>query len=402
MSINHAAREEIRRLADQVRRIAREPKNAEKAAYWQPAAETARDHWRGTPRPRRELPRAPITVEPEITMWAKILGFQITDFYQDPVCYLVNSLRMMVFRYQHWEDETAIGLQMPIWLGVTLESSLFGARTVLQKDEYPWLDREPVIRTEEDLDRLEYPDFRSSGLMPQAHRYYEVLRETLDEDFTVTFPEWGRSPFGVAFHLRGYENLAADMALNPEFAHRLLSFLTEARRRWTRERAQFLGRPVDKGNLYNDEVNTPSMSPDMYERFALPYEQELSEFHGGILYWHSCGDTTAMVDRVARIPGLEMFHVGPWTDGAVCMGVFGGKMPLEFCLHPFQDVQHADEPAREKRLRAIAEACGGAPYTVRADGMQMIHGPGAAGVEAGLRGIRDWISTADRVLREVR
>jgi hypothetical protein len=386
---------------DRVRRIAQESKNLEKARFWEPAPETARDHWRGTPRPRRDLPRAPITVEPEITMWAKILGFRITDFYQDPVCYLTNSLRMTAYRYQNWDDETAIGLQVPIWLGVTLESSLFGARTIFEQDEYPWLDREPVIRTEKDLDRLDYPDFRSSGLMPQAHRYYEVLRDLLDEDFTVTFPEWGRSPFGVAFHIRGYENLAADMATNPEFVHRLLAFLTEARRQWTLERARFLGREVEKGNLYNDEVNTPSMSPDMYERFALPYEQELSAFHGGILYWHSCGDTTAMVDRIARISRLGMFHVGPWTDGAVCMKVFQGRMPLEFCLHPFQDVQHADEAAMVKRLRTIGSTCGGAPYTVRADGLQMVYGPGASGVEAGLRAIREWISTADRVLRGI-
>ncbi len=396
MRIQTRVRDEIRRLMDQVRRIEGEPKNIEKARFWEPAAETARDHWRGTPRPRRDLPRAPITVEPEITMWAKILGFRMTDFYHDPVCYLTNSLRMMVHRYEHWDDDTAIGRQVPIWLGVTLESSLFGARTIFAEDEYPWLDRKPVIGSEEDLDRLEYPDFRTSGLMPQAHRYFEVLRELLEDDFTVTFPEWGRSPFGVAFHIRGYENLAADMALNPEFAHRLLGFITESRRRWTRERARFLGRQVEKGNLYNDEVNTPSMSPDMYERFALPYERELSDFHGGILYWHSCGDTTAMVDRIARIGTLEMFHVGPWTDGAVCNQVFRGQVPLEFCLHPFQDVQHADRPAMERRLRAIGAACGAGPYTVRADGIQVIDG-----LEPALRAIEEWIATADRVLRDL-
>jgi uroporphyrinogen-III decarboxylase len=400
LKIDTAAREQIRRLMDRVRRIAEEPKNLERARLWEPAPETARDHWRGTPRPRKDLPRAPITVEPEITMWARILGFSMLDFYRDPVCYLTNSLRMMVYRYEHWDDDTAVGLQVPIWLGVTLESSLFGARTIFEQDEYPWLDREPVIRSEEDLERLEYPDFRSSGLMPQAHRYYEVLRELLDEDFTVTFPEWGRSPYGVAFHIRGYENLAVDMAGDGEFVHRLLAFITESRKRWTTERARFLGRKVEKGNLYNDEVNTPSMSPLMYEQFALPYERELSDFHGGILYWHSCGDTTAMVDRIARIGTLELFHVGPWTDGAVCLQVFQGKVPLEFCLHPFQDVQHADPQTREKRLRSIAAICGGTPYTVRADGIQVIDGPGAAGLEKGIRAIVEWIATADRVLRE--
>ena len=46
------------------------------------------------------------------------------------------------------------------------------------------------------------------------------------------------------------------------------SFITQARKKWTTERAQFLGKSVGKGNIYNDEVNCPSISPTMYEEFC--------------------------------------------------------------------------------------------------------------------------------------
>jgi hypothetical protein len=388
-------RDTIKRLLGRVREIAACPKNQERAAYWEPAADRAMDHWRGTPRPRRGLPHAPITVEPEVTLWRKILGFDIRSYYTDPVVYLTNYLRMLIYRYENWDDQTVIGLQVPIWLGVTLESSLFGARTVYTDNDYPWLDREPALRRREDLDRLPMPDFRTSGLMPLVHRYFEEIRELVDDDVTVSFHEWGRSPFGVAFHIRGMENLLADMMDDPHFTHRLMRFITDARKSWASQRAAFLGRPVEKGNLYNDEVNTPTLSPALYDEFVLPYEQELSEFHGGILYWHSCGETTAMVPSIARIPRLEMFHVGPWTDGKVCMKVFKGAVPLEFCLHPVKDVQQADAAWIEKRLRSIAGACDGAAYTVRADGIQIVQG-----VDKDLAVLKEWLSAANRVLKE--
>ena len=394
MGASRKEKDTIKKLLERIRAIAVDPRNLEKKKYWVPEAETARDHWRGKPRMRTRLPRAPITVEPEVTFWRKILGFDIRDYYQNPVTYLINYLRMLIFRFENWGDETAIGLNIPIWLGVTLESSLFGARTVYTDDDYPWLDRRPVIERPEDLGKLPEPNFRTSGLMPLVHRYFEEISSLVDDDVTVSFHEWGRSPFGVAFHIRGMEGLLADVLDNPNFVHRLLRLITDARKSWVSERAKFLGRPIEKGNLYNDEINTPTLSPALYEEFALPYEQELSVFHGGILYWHSCGDTTALVPSIARIPNLEMFHVGPWTDGEACMKAFKGQMPLEFCLHPVRDVQDASRDSMTAKLCGIVKACDGSAYTIRADGLQLMHG-----LEKDLAAIREWTLVADSVLR---
>ena len=194
-------REQVERLQDRVRSIAAQPGNRDRLRFWQDQPETARDHWRGTPRARAQLPRAPITVEPDLPMWGRILGFDVQDFYTQPEVYLVNQMKMAMYRHEQWSEETCVSTEIPIWLGATFESSLFGARTIYARDQSPWLDREPVLRTPADLDALEYPDFRESGLMPLAHQYYEAICELVDDDFTVLFPEMGRSPFGIAYHL---------------------------------------------------------------------------------------------------------------------------------------------------------------------------------------------------------
>ena len=393
MKVNQKIKDEIKVLMDQVRVISADQKNLERFQYWQPYPDTARDKWRGTPRARSTIKRAPIMIEPEMTMWGSIIGFKADEFYQDPALYLLNQLKINIFRHENFNEDTCVGKEITIWLGTTLESSLFGSKTIYTENEYPWIDREAVIKSDEDLDRLEPFDFYKTGLMPLAHRYYEVIGGLLDPDFKVTFPEWGRSPFGVATHVRGYEDLLVDMIKNPEFVHRLMRKITDFRKTWITERARFLVQKVEKGNLYNDEVNSPTLSIPLYEEFALPYEQELSDFHGGILYWHSCGDTTSLLPSISKIHGLEMFHVGPWTDTAAAVKTFDGKVPLEICLHPVRDIQTAARPVMEKRLSGIARACNGSPYTVRADGLQVV-----LGVEHDLKKIDEWNDMARKLL----
>lgn len=383
----------IKSLMEKVRFISEESTNKERTLRWQPTKDTARDHWRGKPQYRSIIDSTPITVEPEIAMWGQILGFTIDDFYINPLTYLEYQLRMMIWRYENFDDHTCIEKNIPIWLGSTLESSLFGSKTIYSETESPWIDRDVVIQKESDFYEIEKTDFYKTGLMPLAHKYYDVLKKTLDDDFGVTFPEWGRSPFAVATHIRGYENVLLDLALNPKFLKDLVRYITDVRINWTKERASFLGMNVEKGNIYNDEVNTPTLSPEMYEEFALPYEIELSEFHGGILYWHSCGNTTALIPSIAKIPDLEMFHVGPWTDLKTAMDTFNGEMPLEICLHPIKHVQHTDENVKRNKLKEIKELCGGSPYTVRAEGLQKI-----TTVNEDINNIKDWVRIANETL----
>ncbi len=69
-------------------------------------------------------------------------------------------------------------------------------------------------------------------------------------------------------------------------------------------------------------------------------------------------------------------------------------MPLEFCLHPLRDVKQATPAEMENTLTEIAEACGSGPYTVRADGLQVL-----SGLKKELAKVDEWIEVADRVLR---
>ena len=77
---------EIQVLLDRVEEISIGSQNREKAKLWEEHTEYTTDHWRGTPKPRSEITRAPITIEPEVTFWQHILGgFRADQYYQDPL-----------------------------------------------------------------------------------------------------------------------------------------------------------------------------------------------------------------------------------------------------------------------------------------------------------------------------
>jgi len=384
----------IKKLTEEIEELIESPRNQEILKAWNPQARRTKDRWRGTPFLSNKAKTVPFTVEPEIPMWAKILNFNVKEYYTNPRCYFEDNLKIMIHRFEEFQDFTPIEKTIGIWLGATFESSLFGSKTIFVEDEDPWIDREPVIKRYEDLNRLEFPDFYKSGLMPLAHRMYSEMNELAKGEYAIVFPEWRMGPFGVACALRKMENLLADILLNPEFVHKLMRFITEARREWVKERAKFLGQKVGKGDLDDDEVNSPSLSPAQYEEFILPYEKQLCKFHGGIGYWHSCGDTTELLNSIRKIPKIDMFHIGPWTDLKESKEVFGRNTALEKCLMPTADVQLASESKMEAKLDEIRGILDGTSYTVRADGLQVINS-----VEEDLMVIKRWVEVARKKLK---
>ncbi|TKJ46078.1 hypothetical protein CEE35_01075 [Candidatus Aerophobetes bacterium Ae_b3b] len=384
----------ISKLTQKIDQLVESSRNQKIQRFWQHQEYTAKDHWRGIPHSSKDVNIIPFTVEPEIPMWANILNFSVKKFYTNPRCYLQNTLRMVIYRFEEFQDFTLVEKNIPIWLGAPFESSLFGSKPIFVEGESPWIDREPLIKRYQDLDRLESPDFHESGLMPLAHRMYHEIGELMGDEYTVVFPEWRMGPLGVGCALRGMQNLLLDVLLKPEFVHKLMRFITDARKKWVKERAKFLGQKVGKADLDDDEVNSPSLSPQQYEEFILPYEQEICQFHGGIGYWHSCGDTTKLLNSIRKISQIDMFHIGPWTDLEQSKEVFGKDTALEKCLMPTADVQLASQSKMEAKLNEIRGILDGTSYTVRADGLQVINS-----VEEDIMVIKKWTKLACRKLR---
>ena len=135
----------------------------------------------------------------------------------------------------------------------------------------------------------------------------------------------------------------------------------------------------------------------MYADFVLPYELELAQFHQRVTYWHSCGVTDRFYESVNSIPGLEMMHVGPWSDVAPAAAVCGPSDVGWTSVSATEDVYDRTGEEMRAKLQSIRRACeGSVRYAVRADGFQIAHN-----VQDDLAKVREWNEAAIEVFGTV-
>jgi hypothetical protein len=399
----------IDRLIGDVLRIVDSEENKERLRRWETSliarqASVMGESYRGVPpdlRPRvpdSESAPIPFTVDFGWSTWVKMVGMDLDAYYSDPESYVETELRKKIFRFENLDDDTYIDPVISELLAFSpaIECSLFGMQAVYDGENTPWVVNDPIVINDSDLDALPETSFYNSGLMPQIHEWYDEIRKLVQGRLHVRFPVWLIRCFGVAVQLRGFENLLMDFSDRPEFVHRLLRHVVEAQKNWERERARFLDTEIDRGYLHNDDVGCPTVAPEHYRRFLLPYDQEMGAFYRRC-YWHSCGDTTMLLDSIATIPNLVMFHVGPWTDRWKAAKIMGSGIGLDVCLDP-ERVLHATQEEMRAELAGLVQIGEKAPIAVRADCLY----PAARDQHGALRQMKMWAREARRVLQTER
>jgi uroporphyrinogen-III decarboxylase len=147
----------------------------------------------------------------------------------------------------------------------------------------------------------------------------------------------------------------------------------------------------------NDEVNVPCLSPSLYREFVLPLEKELADFHGGIRYWHSCGNLVPLLPLIRELKP-EVQHISPFNDFATAVDRAGDAV-MQVWMHPAEDVVLADEETMARALRAKVEVCEAKRvrgYTVTTGHMQTMRSPDHTIEQA-----KAWVRAARRVAEEV-
>jgi uroporphyrinogen decarboxylase len=110
-----------------------------------------------------------------------------------------------------------------------------------------------------------------------------------------------QAPFSLACCMRTPEHFMMDLIMDEERCMRLLQHTTRICLQFIRLMAQTGADMVSNG----DSPAGPSMiSPDMYARFAFPFEQQLvheAHQHGLPYLLHICGDTHLILEQMNRL-----------------------------------------------------------------------------------------------------
>jgi uroporphyrinogen decarboxylase len=193
-----------------------------------------------------------------------------------------------------------------VLLGVAGASEVLGSALEFPLESTPFVT-EYGIKSQEDIDRVEIPEFSKAGRYTMFFENIEMLLEAFGDEVPVDVCLSG--PFTTAGNLYGTENLMRALYTNPEFVHRLLRISLDAIMLFVQKAATLditfsVGEPTASGSLINKK-----MSQD----FAFPYLKELFDniksLNRRLSSLHICGNTkkiwNEMVDSGADIISLD-------------------------------------------------------------------------------------------------
>jgi len=387
------------RLIEEVLQLEQSPENEARIEKWRSFLKTGEG--------------IPIVVFAEETYWAAALGYNLPAYYRDPVLFLRAQLMTKLYAFRKFQDWSILSRDISLYFGTGFVQTLFGQRAVI-REMRPLSadDSKPLVRKEQDLDFLKYPDFYKSGLMPRAHSFYRKITKITGGKLKVVFPQWLSGPWAVAWHLRGMLELMKDTIRNPALVHKLMRFAVDARIQWEEERIRFAGdigasafstpllpydSPRSEGTLGSDEVSCALISPRGYEEFIFPYEKELASRYDRV-YYHSCGQLTPILHKIRELPNLykiEICRTGK-TDLETAKRELPRDIILQLAMEPMGDVLLASKSKVEKALQDLRAKSGGSRVEIWLEGINYFSPLGIGGIE---KKVRDWLSVANKVLQ---
>ena len=119
--------------------------------------------------------------------------------------------------------------------------------------------------------------------------------------------------FEQSWYLRGLTEFFLDLVDNKEFAHALMSKITEIRKQNAECFLSEVGDYLDVFQLADDLAmqNGPYMSPELYREMIKPYQIELFQFVKSLtsakIYYHSCGSITRLLDDLIEV-GVDILN----------------------------------------------------------------------------------------------
>ncbi len=178
-----------------------------------------------------------------------------------------------------------------------------------------------------DVERLKPPDLRETRLNEWITATRCLARDAGERVLIIARADQG--PFSLACQLRGMQDFMTEVGTgeNRDDIHRLLRFSTEYVWRFAKLLLEAGAHVVSIGDAL---ASGSVVSPRTYEEFAFPYQKEIaSRVHaqGGLLSIHMCGQSTAIMSRLADT-GADVLEFDVQTDFDAARAATEGKSCL--------------------------------------------------------------------------
>jgi MtaA/CmuA family methyltransferase len=202
------------------------------------------------------------------------------------------------------------------------EAADLGMEISFPSDSLP-LPVRPLLIEPDDLRKLQ-PVLPSTGRR-MSDRLEAVREFRAQASGNIPIMGWVEGALAEAADLRGVATLLTDLSDRPEWVLELLEFCTEQAIAFALAQIEAGADIIGLGDAVASQI-----SPRMYRRFALPYEQRIFKAvleMGALPRLHICGDTSRILTDMA-LSGAAIIDVDSMVDYARAAQIFSGA-PLQ-------------------------------------------------------------------------
>jgi MtaA/CmuA family methyltransferase len=200
------------------------------------------------------------------------------------------------------------------------EASDFGLEVEFPADNLP-VNRKPLLVAPEDIQKLISPDPATGPRMSDRVDAIRLFREKVGGEIPIM--GWVEGALAEAADLRSVYLTMTDLIRRPEWLEELLEICVQVEIAFARAQVQAGADIIGLGDAVASQI-----SPAMYRRFALPYEQRI--FHavhemGAVARLHICGNTSRIIaDMVAS--GADIIDLDWMVDMPSAVEKFGDQV----------------------------------------------------------------------------
>lgn len=237
-----------------------------------------------------------------------------------------------------------------------------GADMVFPNDQPPFA-ASPLVKNENDFKNLKKPNVSNpqSRMFDRTVGVQEMVKTIGNECLVLG---WVDMPFAEACSICGVSNFMMMMYDNPELAHKILVFLTEIVIDFSLTQLEAGSSVIGAG-----DAAASLISADLYEEFALPYEQEVcSAIHEkeGLIKLHICGNTNHLLEKMVN-SGADLFNVDHLVNLSEAKKVYD-KFGLCYKgnLNPVTDMLDSSPEKCEKKAIECMQISKGSRYILSA------------------------------------
>jgi uroporphyrinogen decarboxylase len=194
-----------------------------------------------------------------------------------------------------------------------------GATVTYPPDKYPWITKY-LVKSEDDLDRLEVPDFMAT----QSSRVMIEGTRRLAENAEVPVAAFMTGPLTFSLQLMPYNDVIKRIVKDPDLVHRLVGKAVKVIKAYGQALKE-AGATV----FVICEHDVQMMSPKHVKAFSLDYLPDLLTIYPYNIL-HICGKVTphltANAAYLKELKNLSTLNVGPHVDIAETQQLLEGKI----------------------------------------------------------------------------